>query len=83
MALNPCGASGASVADAVDTTPTTRIVSVTGNEDITGDWQVTGPLALQVRAERNGKASRVYTVTVESRDAAGNVSTRAVTVTVR
>jgi hypothetical protein len=36
-----------------------------------------------VRAERTGKASRVYTVTVESRDDAGNVSTRVVTVTVR
>ena len=73
----------AGVADAVDSTPTTRIVSVTGSEDITGDWQITGPLTLEVRAERTGKTSRVYTVTVESRDVAGNVSTRTVTVTVR
>jgi pectin methylesterase-like acyl-CoA thioesterase len=73
----------ANVADAVDSTPTTRIVSVTGNEDVTGDWQITGDLTLQVRAERSGKTSRVYTVTVESRDDAGNVSTKDVTVTVR
>ncbi|HEX8337343.1 MAG TPA: MBG domain-containing protein, partial [Pyrinomonadaceae bacterium] len=73
----------ANVADAVDSTPTTRIVSVTGNEDVTGDWQITGDLTLQVRAERTGKTSRVYTVTVESRDDAGNVSTKTVTVTVR
>jgi hypothetical protein len=34
-------------------------------------------------AARSGKTSRVYTVTVESRDAAGNASTKTVTVTVR
>jgi pectin methylesterase-like acyl-CoA thioesterase len=73
----------ASVADAVDPTLTTRIISVTGSEDVTGDWQITGNLTLQVRAERTGKASRVYTVTIESRDDSGNVSTRTVNVTVR
>jgi pectin methylesterase-like acyl-CoA thioesterase len=73
----------AGVADAVDSTLTTRIISVTGSEDVTGDWRITGNLTLEVRAERTGKASRVYTVTVESRDDAGNVSTRTVNVTVR
>jgi pectin methylesterase-like acyl-CoA thioesterase len=73
----------ADVADAVDTTPTTRIVGVNGSENVTGDWQITGDLTLQLRAKRSGKTSRVYTVTVESRDAAGNVSTKTVTVTVR
>jgi hypothetical protein len=73
----------ASAADAVDTTPTTRIVSVTGSENVAGDWQITGDLTLQLRAKRGGKASRVYTITVESRDDAGNVSTGTVTVTVR
>ncbi|HEV2763878.1 MAG TPA: HYR domain-containing protein, partial [Pyrinomonadaceae bacterium] len=73
----------ANVADAVDTTPTTRIVSVTSNEGTSADWQVTGDLTLNVRAERNNKGTgRVYTVTVESRDDAGNASTRNVTVTV-
>jgi pectin methylesterase-like acyl-CoA thioesterase len=73
----------ANVTDSVDSTLATRIISVTGNEDVSGDWQITGNLSLQVRAERTGKASRVYTVTVESRDDAGNVSTRTVNVTVR
>src|SRR5215207_855188 len=73
----------ASVADAVDSTPTTRIVGVTGSENVTGDWQITGGLTLQVRAKRSGKTSRVYTITVESRDDAGNVSTKTVIVTVR
>ncbi|MFL6333459.1 MAG: pectinesterase family protein, partial [Pyrinomonadaceae bacterium] len=73
----------ADVADAVDTTPTTRIINVNGSENVTGDWQITGALTLQVRAKSNSKAGRVYTVTVESRDAAGNASTKTVTVTVR
>ena len=73
----------ASAADAVDSTPTTRVVGVTGSENVDGDWQITGDLTLQVRAKRSGKASRVYTVTVESRDDAGNASTKTVNVTVR
>jgi len=73
----------ASAADAVDSTPTTRIVGVTGSENVAGDWQITGDLTLQLRAKRSGKTSRVYTVTVESRDDAGNVSTKTVNVTVR
>ncbi|HEX8351680.1 MAG TPA: pectinesterase family protein [Pyrinomonadaceae bacterium] len=73
----------ANVSDAVDSTPTTRIISVTGSENIAGDWQITGNLTLQVRAKATAKAGRVYTVTVESRDAAGNASTRTVNVTVR
>ena len=73
----------ADVADAVDTTPTTRIISVTGSENVAGDWQITGALTLQVRAKSTTKSGRVYTVTVESRDDAGNASTKTVTVTVR
>ncbi|HEX6183448.1 MAG TPA: pectinesterase family protein, partial [Pyrinomonadaceae bacterium] len=71
------------VADAVDAAPATRIISVTGSENVAGDWQITGDLTLQVRAKSSSKAGRVYTITVESRDAAGNASTRTVTVTVR
>jgi hypothetical protein len=73
----------ANVADAVDSTPTTRIIGVTGSENIAGDWQITGDLTLQVRAKATAKSGRVYTITVESRDDAGNASTRTVTVTVR
>jgi hypothetical protein len=79
------------VADAVDAAPTTRIISVTSNEpadgtgdgDTSPDWEVTGDLTLDVRAERAGGGNgRVYTVTVESRDRLGNTSTRTVTVSV-
>jgi hypothetical protein len=72
----------ADVVDNADATPTTRIISVTGNQDIAGDFTITGPLTLQLRAERTGGRARVYTITVESRDDANNVSTATVTVTV-
>jgi hypothetical protein len=40
-------------------------------------------LTLTLRAECSNRGTgRVYTITVESRDAAGNASTRTVTVTV-
>jgi len=59
-----------------------RIISVTCNESAVGDWQVTGDLALNLRADRNSDADRVYTVTVECLDAAHNSSTATVAVTV-
>jgi hypothetical protein len=69
----------------------TRIVSVTSNEpdnglgdgDTAGDIQVTGDLTLNLRAERAGNGNgRVYTITVEARDAAGNATRRTTTVSV-
>ena len=60
-----------------------RITSVTGSEPIGGDWVITGNLTLKLRAERaNKRTSRIYTITVTCTDAAGNSSTRTVTVTV-
>ena len=68
-----------------------HIVSVSSNEpdnslgdgDTLGDIQVTGDLTLLLRAERSGKgADRVYTITVECEDAAGNASQASVAVTV-
>ena len=79
------------VADLVDTAPATRIISVTSNEpengsgdgDTAPDWEITGALTLNLRAERAGGGSgRVYTITVESRDLVGNASTRTVEVRV-
>lgn len=79
------------VVDNLDPAPVSRIVSVTSNQPTNGvgdgntavDWIVTGNLQLQLRAERSGKAGeRVYTIVIESRDAAGNVSTSSVTVRV-
>jgi hypothetical protein len=60
-----------------------RIVSVASNEEGTVDWEITGPLTLNVRAERLGKGDgRIYTITIECTDTAGNVATSTVTVTV-
>ena len=68
-----------------------KIVSATSSEpdnglgdgDTAGDIQVTGDLTLNLRAERSGTGSgRIYTVTVEARDAAGNASTKSVYITV-
>ena len=78
-----------SVADACGA-PTCRVVGVTSSEAgiergphrTEADWVVSG-LTLQLRAERSGaSAGRVYTVTLSCADAAGNTSTKAVTVTV-
>jgi hypothetical protein len=81
----------ASVTDAVDPAPVTRIVAVSSSEAADGngdgstsaDWEITGPLTLNLRAERAGNGpGRIYTITVEGSDAAGNSATGTVTVTV-
>jgi hypothetical protein len=73
----------ATVSDAVDPAPVTRIVSVASNEPVNGpddgntdpDWLVTGDLTLDLRAERSEQGQgRVYTITVETRDRFGNAS---------
>ena len=80
-----------SVADVCDATASCHILSVTSNEAIDGegdgstspDWNITGPLTLDLRAERAGKGSgRTYTVTIECTDASGNSATRSVPVNV-
>ena len=76
----------ATVTDAVDTQVVARITGVTSNEPAApgeSDWEITGPLTLNLRAERLGTgAGRIYAITIESRDAAGNAGTATVTVTV-
>ena len=68
-----------------------RIVGVTSNEPQNGagdgntaaDWQITGDLSVELRAERSGKGpGRVYTITVEVSDWVGNTSEQSTTVTV-
>lgn len=70
---------------------TSRIVSIVSNEPDNGkgdgntinDTVITGDLTANLRAERAGKGTgRVYTITVESTDAAGNVTTSITTVEV-
>jgi hypothetical protein len=68
-----------------------RITDVTSNEPGSEhgkgkkepDWVVTGPLTVQLRAERSGGVTqRIYTVALSCVDAAGNQSTGSVLVTV-
>jgi len=79
----------ASVSDVVDPASVTCIVAVASTEaqaglwsgDIGPDWQITGALTVNLRAERLPDGpGRTYTITVESRDRSGNASTRTVTV---
>jgi hypothetical protein len=70
---------------------TTRIVSVSSNEpdnglgdgDTAGDFEITGPMTLKLRAERAGNGNgRTYTILVEASDEAGNTATAEVHVLV-
>lgn len=69
--------------DAVDPDPSCRISDVTSNEHLNGlgdgntsfDWEVTGPLSVDLRAERTGLGNgRVYTISLECSDKSGNTS---------
>ena len=77
--------------DLLDPAPTARIIGVSSNEPNDGqddgntspDWEITGPLSVNLRAERSGSGSgRIYTIHVEARDAAGNTTQQAVTASV-
>ena len=79
------------VSDNCDVSTFGRIISVNSNESVNGlgdgdtdpDWEITGDLTLNLRAERSGTGSgRVYTITVECTDAVGNKTIGTVTVTV-
>ncbi|HET7435922.1 MAG TPA: HYR domain-containing protein [Thermoanaerobaculia bacterium] len=80
----------ASATDAVDPAPVLSILSVssnqpdngTGDGDVAPDWAITGPWTVDLRAERAGNSVRIYTITVQATDAAGNSSTASVMVTV-
>jgi hypothetical protein len=54
------------VADDSDPAPVCQISGVTSNETLeTGDSTLTGPLSLDLRADRNGLGTgRVYSITV-------------------
>ncbi|HEX8169997.1 MAG TPA: HYR domain-containing protein [Thermoanaerobaculia bacterium] len=67
--------------DAADPTPVSRIVGVVSNQPVNGtgdgdmapDWNVTGALSVDLRAERAGTQDRIYTILVDTTDASGNV----------
>ena len=81
----------ASASDLCSAAPVCKITAVSSNEPINGtgdgdtalDWQITGNLTANLRAERSGSGSgRVYTITVACTDASGNSSAKTTTVTV-
>lgn len=77
--------------DLVDRSPFHSIVTVQSSEPVNGtgdgdtqpDWVITGPMQVDLRAERAGTGNgRLYTITVEACDASGNLARRSVTVSV-
>jgi hypothetical protein len=82
---------GVALSDVVDAAPVARIVAVGSNEPVDGegdgdtapDWVITGNLTLELRGERSGHGNgRIYTIVLEGRDAAGNVTRAFARVTV-
>ncbi len=74
-----------------DCTPVTTTLSVTSNETQNGtrdgnsspDWQVIDDHHVRLRAERSGNGTgRIYTITITSKDAAGNIAMATTTVSV-
>jgi hypothetical protein len=81
----------AATADQCSTTTVCTIAAVRSNEpmngtgdgDMTPDWEVTGDLTVNLRAERAGTGNgRVYTMTVGCTDASAQRAAKNVTVTV-
>jgi hypothetical protein len=76
--------------DTVDPAPVSRIISVTSSQPVNGngdgntspDWTITGPLTVDLRAERAQGQDRLYTITVETSDFSGNKTQSTVTVLV-
>jgi len=77
--------------DAIDPMPQCFAYDVTANEAVDApgsgntefDWMLTGPLSVQLRAERSGEGSdRIYRVFVRCSDASGNDTTGSVEVRV-
>lgn len=80
-----------SVADVCDASLSCQIVSVSSNEPVDGlgdghttpDWVLTGPLTVDLRAERAGGGSgRIYTIGVQCTDGSGNNTLGSVQVSV-
>jgi Tol biopolymer transport system component len=78
--------------DVCSETTDCKIASVTSNEPVNeegdsktvSDWQITGKLEVLLRAERSGKGNgRIYTLTLECADIAGNKSTTKVNAVVQ
>jgi len=77
VATHPVGVASLKIINVTSSEPDNGL----GDGDTVGDIVITGPLTLNLRAERSGKGNgRTYTITVEARDAAGNATTKTCTV---
>jgi HYR domain-containing protein len=75
--------------DTCDPNPVCAVSAISSNQPPLGggsgnfspDYQITGPLTVSVRAERDGTkmAGRTYTITINCKDASGNTSLPATT----
>ena len=76
----------AKVTDDCDTAPQVHILSVRSTGDAKrgqSDWEITGPLSVNLRAERSGRdLEKNYAIDVEAIDTSGNRSTNVIVVTV-
>ncbi len=81
----------ATATDNCSATPVCTITKVVSNEpenglgdgDTAPDWKITGPLSVDLRAERSGTGNgRIYTITVTCTDDCGNSSAGTTKVTV-
>jgi hypothetical protein len=80
-----------SAVDACEGEVSSWIDKVTSNESVNGrgdgntepDWEITGPLEVSLRAERQGGGEgRVYTLVIKAMDSAGNTAEKTVEVPV-
>jgi hypothetical protein len=71
------------VACVIDSVGSNEPIDGLGDGDTSPDWLITGPLTVDLRAERAGTGSgRVYSINVKCTDSAGNSATSVTTVTV-
>jgi len=71
------------VSDNSDPAPVCQITDVTSNEPAESAWQITGPLTLDLRAQRFGMGTaRIYTITVSCTNSSQLSSSATVTVSV-
>jgi probable HAF family extracellular repeat protein len=67
--------------DNCDAAPVSKIISITSNQRVErGDILITGALTARLAASNEGRTSRTYTITVQTKDASGNISTATITV---
>lgn len=76
----------ANAVDNCDPSPVAKITRVTSNEPenhFAPDWEITGPLSVNLRADRLGRGQgRIYTIQIQCEDSSGNISYDSVNVAV-